>query len=809
MYIYTYNIIHIIPKGIGKLTIHFNTIHILTSHKGLSLQNTYRYASQRNNLRVNTFNYLNANTNTQINPYINSNQYINPYSNPYLNSNSMYHLSDVNHLSDINPKNMIIIPKKNINAYQNTPSNINLNINLNINPNIKPNVNPNVNPNCMILEKPDAVMNYVNNKINGTKKIRTRLTSQGYHVDITTITREMVNNIEKDLTMMPYRIDETPEEKEKSKFYLFKYTPDRLEIIVPRYYGIAKYGKPQKTEFNPEEIDVAFTKTLRDIQKVVCEKCIGYIVKNGGGLLSVPCGFGKTVCAIYIAQRLGLKTLIVVHKSFLIKQWIKSLLTFLDVKLDRIGIIRQKVKNTEGKDFVIGMIQTISKHEYNDVFNKFGLVIYDEAHHVACKSYSKSLLKTGAQYTISLTATPYRGDGMIKIMYWFLGGTMYRQSIKKNKNVVVKILHHRSTDKLFVAKERWMPGGRRPDTVKMCTNLSQINTRNNEIIDIITYIRRREPKRKIIIFSDRKAHLDILKEGVDALIQKDIDEKKILDDEVITCYYTGDTKAIDKLDAEERGDIIFATYGMGNEGLDIKHLNTVILAAPKKDVLQSIGRVMRNVLKSGDVRPLVIDIADDLSAIGRWLNIRSNIYKAAKYEVSHFYLVDDKFITENEYNNINSNKIKNIKNKNKTDILHEHSKHPYLNNLINSINENNNEKKKEIEKFIDICNKLDMQLNKEIYTLPKHLTHLIDEKYPIYENKDYVCLNDILFVPKLNSNDIDTVVVKEVNETSELNIDEDLELTYEMLRKENELSILQSLKQNKSYNDTIPKKRLF
>jgi chitinase len=103
-------------------------------------------------------------------------------------------------------------------------------------------------------------------------------------------------------------------------------------------------------------------------------------------------------------------------------------------------------------------------------------------------------------------------------------------------------------------------------------------------------------------------------------------------------------------EAEERGDIIFATFGMANEGLDIKHLNTVILATNKKDVLQSIGRIMRTILKSGDVRPLIIDVADNLPAINKWLDIRKIMYSKCKYEVDNYYLRDDKFCTYSQYN---------------------------------------------------------------------------------------------------------------------------------------------------------------
>jgi superfamily II DNA or RNA helicase len=150
------------------------------------------------------------------------------------------------------------------------------------------------------------------------ENLKSRITRHGYMIDITTISREKIKEIETDLTIIPYRLDATKEEMEATKFHLHKYSSNRLELIVPRYYGISKFGPPDSEEFDSEEIDITFTKSLREIQKEVCDRCIKYMRRNGGGLLSVPCGFGKTVCALYIAQRLGLKTLIIVHKTFLI-----------------------------------------------------------------------------------------------------------------------------------------------------------------------------------------------------------------------------------------------------------------------------------------------------------------------------------------------------------------------------------------------------------------------------------------------------------------------------------------------------------
>lgn len=626
------------------------------------------------------------------------------------------------------------------------------------------------------------------------KNIRTRLTRKGYHIEVDSISRDTLNKIIEELTVTPYKLDATKEEMEKTKFSVYTYSKDRLEIIVPRYYGINKFGPPQDSIFDSADIDLQFHKQLREIQLSVTDRCLDYMRKNGGGLLSVPCGFGKTVCALYIAYRLGLKTLVVVHKSFLIKQWIDRAMEFLSISEDRIGIIRQNRCDVKDKDLIIGMIHTIAKREYQNVFDGVGLVIYDEAHHVACKFFSKALMKTGAQYTLALTATPYRGDGLIKVMYWFTGGTMYREQMKMNKNVIVKVVNHKSSDnKLFALKRRWLKGKMRSDTGKMTTNICKIGTRNKILIDMITHIRRTEPERKILVLSGRRDHLDILKKGVDKKIREDIDKGLIDEEEVYSCYYIGTTKPADRQEAEERGDIIFATFDMANEGLDIKHLNTVFLASPKKDVIQAIGRIMRTILKTGDIRPMIVDFADDIHTLAGWLTIRKQVYKKCKYEIEDYYLKDDKFITSYEYNGV------------ELSPQDYHHKDPYINNAINSYNLYMNVMKDDMDKAREICLNLDRFFKPDMEPTPVKKYPALEKEYIIHDDLEYTNLSDILFVQKLTEKDFNTKVLKDVDLNTDLNLEKDME--YDKDEIENQISLKTLLSKDKRL--VIPKKRMF
>jgi hypothetical protein len=108
-------------------------------------------------------------------------------------------------------------------------------------------------------------------------------------------------------------------------------------------------------------------------------------------------------------------------------------------------------------------------------------------------------------------------------------------------------------------------------------------------------------------------------------------------------------KEKDRKDAETNADILFATYDMAHEGLDIDRLNTVILTTPKKNIIQSVGRIMRRILKNGDIRPIIIDFSDELSIFKRQGEVRLKDYNESKYEVKVYYVNQDKFMSRKEY----------------------------------------------------------------------------------------------------------------------------------------------------------------
>ena len=161
-------------------------------------------------------------------------------------------------------------------------------------------------------------------------------------------------------------------------------------LCVPRFYGEEKFGKAAKdTRPEPHKIHVKFKGKLRD--ETFQNEALSKAIKAGHGILSLPCGFGKTTVSLAIACKLGYRTMIVVHKEFLGNQWRERIQQFCPGAT--IGVVQQNKKELDC-DFVIAMLQSLSTKEYsfND-FESVGTLIVDEAHHICARVFSQSLFK--------------------------------------------------------------------------------------------------------------------------------------------------------------------------------------------------------------------------------------------------------------------------------------------------------------------------------------------------------------------------------------------------------------------------------
>jgi len=324
----------------------------------------------------------------------------------------------------------------------------------------------------------------------------------------------------------------------------------------------------------------------------------------------------NTVMGIDIISKMRLKTIILVHKEFLMNQWIERITEFMPDA--RVGKLQGKVIDIEQKDIVIAMIQSLSMKEYNvDLFKCFGLMIIDEVHHMGAEVFSNSLCKVVTPYTLGLSATMERKDGLSKVFKMFLGETIHvEKRDTSEQSVLIKTLQYKVDDDEFNSIKYDFRGN--PQYSSMITKLCNYNNRSEFILDYINYTLQENPKQQIIVLGHNKSLLKYLYEA--------IGHRNIANGSV--GYYVGGMKEKD-LKISETKQVIIATYSMASEGLDIKTLTTLVLATPKTDIIQAVGRILR--VKHS--QPVVIDIVDSHEVFQRQYQKRKAFYRKQKYKI--------------------------------------------------------------------------------------------------------------------------------------------------------------------------------
>ena len=208
-----------------------------------------------------------------------------------------------------------------------------------------------------------------------------------------------------------------------------------------------------------------------------------------------------------------------------------------------------------------------------------------------------------------------------------------------------------------------------PNVSRMITNICKIKPRTQFIVKCIKELIHQD-ERKLLILSGRLAHLDELKKDVDSYLDWEIKEGNLDPNEITTAYYIGKMKEYELNDATE-ADIIFATYAMAEEGLDIPSLNTLLLVTPKTSIIQSIGRILRKQIKEGDIPPVIVDIADNFSTFSNQATQRSKYYMKQNYLIEEYKVLEEDVVTYKKYLSCKLNKSINEIHKQFPDLIDE------------------------------------------------------------------------------------------------------------------------------------------
>jgi superfamily II DNA or RNA helicase len=433
------------------------------------------------------------------------------------------------------------------------------------------------------------------------------LGKKGYTIFKSGYPENVLNDIKKELTVRP----KTTQSYETKEYPIYRESGTKL--YLPRYYGVDKLGNMENKLIKGNTIDIEFKGDLFDYQHNIINKYISHVGESGGGLLDVEPGKGKTVMALNIISKLKKKTLVIVHKTFLMNQWLERINMFLPNA--KVGKIQGDVIDIEDKDIVLGMLQSLSNKEYDPkLWDQFGLCVFDECHHLSAEVFSNIMIQVVCNYNLGLSGTMERKDGLSKVFHHFIGPVIHKEKTDTVCNVLVKAIKINNEEIFDDVKT----DARGNPLYTLMINKLNYEKRNNFIVTIIENELKKNNNQQIMILSQTKAILDILYEKI-KLINIDVG------------FYIGGMKEA-QLKENESKKIILGTYAMASEGLDIKTLTTLIMATPKSDVCQSVGRILRTVHNT----PLVIDIIDDHVILKNQFKKRTTYYKSKQYNIIKF-----------------------------------------------------------------------------------------------------------------------------------------------------------------------------
>lgn len=366
-----------------------------------------------------------------------------------------------------------------------------------------------------------------------------------------------------------------------------------------------------------ESISVRFSGSLRDDQQAAIRAMLGHDI----GVLCAPTAFGKTVVAAAIIAHRGVGTLILVHRTELLRQWQERLQAFLGVGSDVVGVIGGGKSRPTGR-IDIAVMQSLSRGGEVDVrVEGYGQVIVDECHHVGAVSFEAILRHAKAKYVLGLTATPLRRDGQQPIIFMQCGPTRHLAVRSEGMPTDLEVLPHLWTRQLDVQPEAGIQD--------VFRRLAEDTQRTSALADEVQTAF--EQGRKILVLTERTEHLGTMTAALMHLAPPPFvlhgrmskKQRRVL---------------IDALNAlsPEAPRVLLSTGKLVGEGFDHPPLDTLVLAMPiswKGTLQQYAGRLHREHAGKTDVR--IIDFVDTgHPTLVRMWNKRQQGYRAMGYRIT-------------------------------------------------------------------------------------------------------------------------------------------------------------------------------
>lgn len=338
----------------------------------------------------------------------------------------------------------------------------------------------------------------------------------------------------------------------------------------------------------------------------------------------------NTQCGLEIISRIGGRALWLTHTQDLLSQSMERANAVLDVVNGRNGTITAG-KIEIGTHITFATVQTMAKKIDTALFRDcWDVIIVDECAHCAgaptrVTQFYKVISRLAARYKIGLTATPKRADGLEQSMFYLLGDTIHEVSREE-------VAHTTCPIEVIKVETGWMPD-------YDCVLMGDGTIDYNKVIDAMIH----DESRYQLVFEKLRKLIQptmVLANRVEYL-QRMCDDYNEFCGKAVCLSGKGQSKAAKAerkaaLQALNNGEInvIFASYKLASEGLDVPNLQYVLFATPEQNestVIQSAGRVGRKA--EGKKCGTVIDFVDDFGMYREWYKKRVRYYKKIDAEV--------------------------------------------------------------------------------------------------------------------------------------------------------------------------------
>jgi superfamily II DNA or RNA helicase len=376
-----------------------------------------------------------------------------------------------------------------------------------------------------------------------------------------------------------------------------------VELVDERYQG--------------EAIDVAFAGTLRLDQ----ESAIAAMLHHDTGVLCAPTAFGKTVTAAAMIARRGVNTLVLVHRTELLKQWQERLQSFLGVGKGVVGTIGGGKAKPTGK-IDIAVMQSLSRQgEVNSLVENYGHVIVDECHHVGAASFDAILKQAKAKYVLGLTATPIRRDGQQPIIFMQCGPTRHIAAIPTGAPHDLAVTPCTLHSRIDLPQEAGIQDVFR----HLAVDQARTDAIAAEVVNAYGQ------GRKVLVLTERTEHLD----AIQTALGSKVPSLFVLHGRIAKKQRATLIVELNAL-PPDAPRVLLATGKLVGEGFDHPPLDTLVLAMPvswKGTLQQYAGRLHREHATKTDVR--IIDFVDTgHPALLRMWDKRQRGYRAMGYRIA-------------------------------------------------------------------------------------------------------------------------------------------------------------------------------